>query len=496
MSLSASLSNALTGLTANSRAAELVSGNVANATNEGYARRELHLSTRVVGSAGAGVQVDGVMRIVDEGLLRDRRVAEAALGGAQVQSDFFNDALKLIGLPDEASSLSALVVGFESALAEAAIRPDSEARLAGVLSAATQVSEKLNGISGGIQSLRVDSDAAIASSVDNLNASLQQIHTLNRDILQANATGHDPSGLLDHRQVLIDQVASIVPITQYPRGNGTVALYSATGLALLDTGPATIEFEASAPIAADMSLAAGSLSGLTVNGRSINVSSLTSDIPGGRLAALFQVRDQLAPNTQSNIDEVAYDLIGRFEDPNVDPSLLINPPPVDPLLPTQIPGLFTDAGALIDPGNLTGLSARINVNALVDPTAGGGLWRLRDGLGATSPGEVGNPTLLSAMGATLQDNRAPLGTAFGASERSASGFALALASLIGRSTSENDQRLTFEQARYDSLRQAELANGVDTDQEMQKLLVIEQAYAANARVIQTVDEMMQILTRI
>jgi flagellar hook-associated protein 1 FlgK len=46
-------------------------------------------------------------------------------------------------------------------------------------------------------------------------------------------------------------------------------------------------------------------------------------------------------------------------------------------------------------------------------------------------------------------------------------------------------------ARQDALKTAELATGVDSDQELQNLLRIEQAYAANARVLQTIDAMMQ-----
>jgi len=38
--------------------------------------------------------------------------------------------------------------------------------------------------------------------------------------------------------------------------------------------------------------------------------------------------------------------------------------------------------------------------------------------------------------------------------------------------------------------------GVDTDAEMQSLLLIEQSYAANARVIQTVSDMLDILMQI
>jgi flagellar hook-associated protein 1 FlgK len=69
-------------------------------------------------------------------------------------------------------------------------------------------------------------------------------------------------------------------------------------------------------------------------------------------------------------------------------------------------------------------------------------------------------------------------------------------SLTGTELATSEQRTQYVSAQQTSLRSLELAGGVDTDQEMQKLLLIEQSYAANARVIQTVDEMIQTLLRI
>ena len=46
-------------------------------------------------------------------------------------------------------------------------------------------------------------------------------------------------------------------------------------------------------------------------------------------------------------------------------------------------------------------------------------------------------------------------------------------------------------AQHDSLSEAAFSEGIDTDYEMQTLLQIEQSYAANARVIQAIDDMMQ-----
>ena len=78
MSITSALSNAISGLNASTRAADLVSANVANALTAGYARRTLELSSRSLAGNGAGVQIDAVRRQVDQGLLSDRRLADAA----------------------------------------------------------------------------------------------------------------------------------------------------------------------------------------------------------------------------------------------------------------------------------------------------------------------------------------------------------------------------------------------------------------------------------
>ena len=65
MSISGTLSSALSGLTAASKAAEIVSSNIANATTPGYGRRTLQTTSRVVGTSGQGVLITGVSREVN-----------------------------------------------------------------------------------------------------------------------------------------------------------------------------------------------------------------------------------------------------------------------------------------------------------------------------------------------------------------------------------------------------------------------------------------------
>ncbi|MEM9127411.1 MAG: flagellar basal body rod C-terminal domain-containing protein, partial [Pseudomonadota bacterium] len=59
-----------------------------------------------------------------------------------------------------------------------------------------------------------------------------------------------------------------------------------------------------------------------------------------------------------------------------------------------------------------------------------------------------------------------------------------------------DQRLTFAKGAQQQMAQVEAEQGVDTDQELQRLIQIEQAYAANARLISVVDELMETLLRL
>ena len=58
MSISAAIANAVSGLTAASRGTEIVSTNIANSQTEGYARRELELSSRLY-ERGGGVVING-----------------------------------------------------------------------------------------------------------------------------------------------------------------------------------------------------------------------------------------------------------------------------------------------------------------------------------------------------------------------------------------------------------------------------------------------------
>ena len=161
-----------------------------------------------------------------------------------------------------------------------------------------------------------------------------------------------------------------------------------------------------------------------------------------------------------------------------------------------IPVCSPMAAPLFASANEVGIAGRIAVNSAVDPDNGGDLWKLRDGLGAAAPGPAGNSVLLQQWQQALSQSNSLNSGDLGVTSRSFAGHSASFTSRIGQDRLTLDQDISFAAARQSELKTLELEGGVDTDAEMQRLLLIEQSYSANARMIQTLDDMMQALLRI
>jgi flagellar hook-associated protein 1 FlgK len=486
MSIDVALNSAFSGLKASSKAVELSSTNVANALNKSYARRDLELSTIVLGGATAGVQVRSVERAENAFLTGERLSFSARTADLGYSSNAVSSVADVVGAPTEENSLVDRVSTFQVALVAAGNDPDSTSLQIGLLNAAKALTEKLNELSDNNQRLREDADAQIAADVGRLNVALAGIEDLNADILVAKVKNLDTSGLQDNRQELIDSIAEIVPLRVVERENGQLALFAQGGGVLLDGAAREFSFEPTRAITTGMTLASGALEPLEVEGRIADVGAGGGLFDGGRLSAAFAQRDIDIPEFDQQIDAIARDLIERFQDPAVDPSLAVTDA-----------GLFTDAGTVFDPLDELGLAARIGVNAAVDPDRGGEYWRLRDGINAAIEGEAGDATLLRAMSVAMSDSRivsAGFGSTFQGDFVS---LVTEFSSQMGYRLSHGESQLAFAQSQFATVRETELAEiGVDTDGEMRRLLEIEQAYAANARVVTVVDSLMQRLMEI
>lgn len=474
MSLTGAMSAAVSGMTATNRAVDTVAANVANAMTDGYAPREIRLASA---SIGGGVRVVGVERQADPVLGALLRQAGGTRAGADVLQGFWNRVEQVIGLPGDIHGLGGKVAAFETALTAAAARPDLDNRLAAVADSAGDLLRHLHQTERLIQDQRLNADTAIARDIDELNHGLERIARLNLDIVRLQASGHSPLGLLDEREKLIASLSEIVPIRELHQSDGRVALYTEGGALLLDTRPARFEFAPAAGMEAGLTLAGGQLSAVTLNGIALGAGA-GGPLAGGRLAANLDIRDSSGPQAQAMIDAIAAELVTRFSGTDTNPDL-----------PPGQAGLFTDA----DPSTPAGLAGRIALNALVDPGQGGALWRLRDGLGAVTPGVAGDTEQMHRWLGALQQ---PLALTPGATARDFTDNLGRVLADISQSRQSAEDRAGHAIAFHMELTAHALARGVDVDEQMQRLLLIEKAFAANMRVFQVADDLLRRLMEI
>jgi flagellar hook-associated protein 1 len=472
MSISTALANAYTGLVATGRSADLASNNIANALTPGYARREIALTSTVLDGWGYGVGVAGITRITDPRAVADRRLAEAADGNAATMAEGTARLARAFGDPGAPFSLAARMVGFEQALQLSRDTPESEAARGGLLASARDLARTMNAISREVRTLREDADAAIARDVATLNRSLVRIEEINRDISMRQGIGADVAALQDERARMVDAVNAIVPVRVAARDRGAIALYTPGGAVLLDGRAATLDFTQSGTVNADLTVGAG-LARVTLDGEPVTAGLGGGKLDGGSLGAAFALRDVTGPAADTRLDAVAAELMQRLEAVDTDGAGA---------------GLFTDAGLPFNAADQAGLAGRIAVNAAVDPDQGGVLWRLRDGLAAGAEGLAGDDTLLSAL-ADAVGARMPADPATGLSGNlDMAGLADGLSAFFVSEGARAEGDAAFRAGQLFTMREAELAvSAVDTDAELQRLLKIETNYAANAKVIETVD---------
>ena len=475
MSLTSALSSAITGLSTASKRAATVSSNVTGAGQDGYARRSLEVTP--ISPYVTGVRTD-VVRHEDAATTAIRREAGGDVAGAGVRAGFWADIDTSLGDPGDPDALSTHLARLEAALVDASAQPGSPQRLAAVLEAADGVAAKVASASDAVQAARQGAEDAIVKEVGALNDNLEQIARLNTQIARVRAGSGDAATLEDQRGVLLTQVAETVGIHVLKRDFGAVAIVSKGGAVLIDGRAYEVEFTPAVQVTADRFLGTG-LNALTMEGRPLNGTGGAGSLGGGRLGALFALRDTDAPAAQGQVDAMAAELMDRFAEPAVPPAAARS--------------LFVDADPLAGPD---GLASRLAIDPAVAPSNPAGHWRLRDGLSAAAPDPAAPAGRLPVMLDAFTIRAAPVDPALGTGTRDLVGIAADLKSALSFAHGQSETVLGRAQAGAAAARERDAISGVDIDEEMRRLIEIEQSYAAAARVVEAVDEMMDRLTRI
>ena len=482
MSISHAIHAAQSGLKVSGLRADIVATNVANASTPGYVRRSVLLGETLLAGRTTGVSSAGIYRAEDAALTAERRTLSSDVAQSSLMASTWQVLSSRLGDDADGTGLFSKFTKFESALTAAVASPESGTQLAALLDSANSVVSELNSLSRLVTQQRSEADREIADGVEVVNTSLKTIERINGLLAGMDRTTSQAVALMDDRQRTLDTIAEYLPVQAIPREGGTIDVVTTEGVYLVAGKARQLEFSAGNIFDSSATVANGALSKLMVGDLELTPGGPSyAAVSSGMFGALFSLRDTDLPNFGTQLDTIANDLVSRLSNDAIDPTK-----------PAGDFGLFVDTGTPGEPG----LAGRIDVNALVDPAQGGNLWRLRDGLGAATEGPPGNNTILAAISDAFTNIQSMNSNGIQGSF-SASDLVAHIASLTGQARVSHESVLSSASTQHEILMEAELSEtGVDIDSQMQDLLTIEQAYAANARVIEIANQMLQRLMEI
>jgi flagellar hook-associated protein 1 FlgK len=299
MSLTVSLSTALTGLQAVQTALQNASNNISNSNTDGYTRKSVEPIPIVVAGLGAGVDTSDISRNVNETLVRELRSQSTSLGFLRTDDEFFARMQDLFGSLASGTSLTARITELASAMENYATGPEDAGLAQAVVQAAQTMTRQFNTTALEIQKMRTDADQSITSALGVVNLRLKEIAELNIQIAREQATGRPTANLEDQRDIAVSAVAEYFSFSTFKRSSGELVLVTEGGRVLVDDQAPTLTHSAAAGLSVSATYP-GAIDGIQLDGVDI-----TTEIKGGKVGALIKMRDTTLPNLNAELDTLA-----------------------------------------------------------------------------------------------------------------------------------------------------------------------------------------------
>ena len=301
------LRTAQSGLLAHQKALNTVSNNIANISTPGYSKKKVNLETQVVNGFGLGVKISNVSRTVDEGLLKLIRKENAELSTFSKKEDVFARIQEQFGTPGDDTSLSHLIESFGEAAELLSTTPDNILEQSEFVRRAEEVAYKFKDMSDAIQEQRLQADSKIADIVSQMNTIASKIDKLNDDIISTSTIHKDVTDLQDQRDLELDKLSKLIDIKYFFRNDGDVVVFTSAGKTLVDTVPPLVSHKAASSMAVTSTKAEGDIAGIFV-GEAIAGNDITGEVRKGEMKALIELRDEILPDLQSQLDELASEM--------------------------------------------------------------------------------------------------------------------------------------------------------------------------------------------
>ena len=438
--------------------------NIANVNTPGFSRRQAKLVTsEPAAGLGTGVKVTDVSRTRDQlldaqvrfqnglfGRLDTMQKAFATIEG--IFSELAGSSANEAGAVFSQSSgvgLSGSLSRFFNAFQDLANNPESGSARAVIREEGQFLARTFLRLDDQLKNAQTDLESEFQRQVDQANALLDEIGTLNARVPSERFGGGGSSAPLeDRRDNLIEELSKLVDISTREQDDGTVTVYQ-SGRILVDHAAVSslgrrVEVEGDAAVSRLTLASTGEA--LTLN--------------GGSLKGIEEVRDTRIPDYLSALDSLASTLVSEVNQKH-----------------SAGYGLNGVSGTnFFDAAGTTARTIQVN-SAILDNT---------DLIAASSDGTKGNNRV------ALQVSDLRLNRLFSGGTKTMEEFYSDLVGEVGSQAKATFSNLESQRVISEQLNnRRENVRGVSVNEEAANLILFQRAYQAAARIVTIVDEMFQ-----
>jgi len=444
-----------------------VSDNIGNSNSPTYVSRNAVL-TESDPQAG-GVDTVQIQRAVDTALQQELLQQSSAGSNQSYINNIYSQLEQLDGSASGTPSLVSAMQNFTAAFQALQATPESATAQQQAITAGQGLAETVQNIANGVGSMVTATQQQTATDVNTLNTALSTISTLNNQIVAAKGAGQSTAALQDTLDSALQTVASLVPVQVSFTDNGTAQLSTPQGVSLVGVNASSFTYDA------------------TTN--SIYLSndpaktSLNASFNNGQIGAELSALDTSPAGVAS-------------QNPGSAPFQKV----LDQL------NTFVDQFYSTTPPGATAFQAAYN-NAT--PTNAGELasdFFTIPSFGTTPNGDAFdfqvNPALLNGTATVKQSAATPVVTQLLAATNSFSAGGVSVtnesytgiaSSLASNQTQRAQQAQANQQAATTTLSTTQTAyqnaTGVNVNQQLSQLIVLQNTYGASAKVISVVQQL-------
>jgi flagellar hook-associated protein 1 len=441
-------------LQAQQTAIDVINHNIANANTPGYSRQVAILGTTTpytipamsrevsAGQLGTGVTVTAVQRTRYAFLDYQIRNENQTLGQWQAVSDALGQVEVVLNEPSN-SGLNSSLSKFWAAWQDLTNDPQDAGGRGALVEQSDTLAGAIKGRYSQLVSIRKDLDDQIKVQLENVNNLADQVASLNVKIAQVELVGQNANDLRDQRDQVLDELSQVAKVSYSETTDGAVNVFVGSRALVQRNMAEHLTTSMNAEGYSDV-----------VWADNLSAASITD----GKIYGLMQARDVELPRFIGDLNNLASQII------------------------TQVNNLHR-AGFGLD--NSTGINFFTGTSA-ADMAVNGVLktnpQAIAASAAANSPGDNSVALSIARLESALTMNG---GTATFAA------FYASSVSRLGVNAKKAEIMSTNQQSLVDHLtKERDSQSGVSLDEETVHLIEYQRAYQAAARVVTTVDEML------